>query len=188
MSAHKRPGSAHVTRAVSAPERSWIGTVLYAALAAAALIAVTIVVRTPPASFAPSLRLATAVASEWLIVNLTAIPVTLTGTELRLANHVLRIDYLCTAVDLMVIYLLVVALVPVSWASKLKAVVWGVPFIVATNLARIVGLAVVSQWAPQYFRAVHNYTFEAFMVLAVAGTWAVWLWTCRDELRGPRGR
>jgi len=188
VSTHKRPGSARVTRAVPAPERSWTGTALYAVLAAATLIAVTILVRTPPASFAPSLRMATAAASAWLIANLTSIPVTLTGTELQLANHVLRIDYLCTAVDLMVIYLVVVALVPVSWTSKLKAVLWGVPFIAVANLARIVGLAAVSQWAPQYFRAVHNYTFEAFMVLSVAGTWSVWIWTCREELRDRRER
>lgn len=167
----------------SHPRESWGRTLAYAAAAGTAIVVVGIFVRVPPTWFTGPFQFVTSRLSYLLISRLTPIPVALAGTELRLANHTLRIDYLCTAVDLMIIYALVVWLMPVSRASRLRALAVGVPLIFITNLFRIVALAGVSQWMPMYFRAIHGYTFEAFMVFAVAGIWGVWLWTCRAEWR-----
>jgi exosortase/archaeosortase family protein len=175
--------STHKAAERAKPE-SWGPTLAYAAMAFAVIIVVALFVRNPPAWFSGPPRQLTAVLSYQLIAHATTIPVTLSGTDLRLTNHTLRIDYLCTAVDLMIIYLLAVLFVPVSWRSKSRALLWGPPIIFVVNLARIVALAAVSQWAPAYFSAIHTYTFEAFMVLTVAGSWAVWLYTCRDEWLG----
>lgn len=103
------------------------------------------------------------------------------STELVLANHIFRFDFECTAFHVLVLFSAVILVTPVTWRRRLQALLIGVPVVCVANVARIVGVAAVSQAAPQHFYLMHGYTFQAFMVVFVAGFWAVWLHLSRFD-------
>ena len=116
------------------------------------------------------------------LVSATGIEVAaLAPHDLRLANHPFRIDFECTAFRIVLLFTMAVLVTPVSLKRRLQGLLIGVPTIVVANLVRIVGLAGVSEFRPEYFNVLHAYTFQALMVVFAGGAWAYWLSISRND-------
>lgn len=101
--------------------------------------------------------------------------------DLKLTHHTFRIDFECTAFRIILLFVMAVAVTPVSRKRRLQGLLAGVPLIVAANLIRIVGLAGVSELSPHHFDLLHAYTFQAFMIVFAGGAWAYWLHLSRND-------
>ena len=128
------------------------------------------------------LELLTTRAVEPLIAAV-GIPVVMTGNLLRLTNHTLAIDFDCTAITLMALYVAIVVAYPLNWLQRLQAVLLGLPVIFVVNQLRLLGVAVASEYLPEsQFYFVHDYLFMVVMVFTVLALWLFWLE--RMRLRG----
>jgi exosortase/archaeosortase family protein len=128
-----------------------------------------------------TLEAATAGACLWIITSFGVDATQLAARELLLANHVFRFDYACTAIHSLAMFVAVVAVTPVSRRRRLEAVGYGTLAILAANQLRLLGIAAISQHAPEHFNWVHAYTFQALMVLFVLGAWVLWLHIARAD-------
>lgn len=101
--------------------------------------------------------------------------------DLLLTNHTFRIDLECTALRIMLLFGMTVAVTPVKPKRRVQGLLIGIPAIAAANLIRLLGLAGVSEMWPEYFHVLHTYTFQAFMILFTGGAWALWLSASRND-------
>ncbi len=98
------------------------------------------------------------------------------GNVIHLSSRSLSIDPQCTAVTLLTVYVALVLAYPMRWKTRLLAIAVGLPVLVAVNIARLVGVAWVSERvAGKVFYMVHDYLFGFGMVFAVLLMWAAWL-------------
>lgn len=115
-------------------------------------------------------------------VGILGIPHTLVdGTDIRLTNHVLRIDFACTAFDWTFLFMVAVLVMPVARRYKLYALGTGLPVILLSNVVRLMVVAGVSEWIPQHFDVVHDVILQVAMAAIVGVMWVVFLWVSRDE-------
>ena len=140
-----------------------------------------------PGSATVALRELTARVASWG-VGLVGVPCLYDGgNQLYLSNHVLRIDVACTAVAWMIMFVVSVLVVPVVRNRKWQALSVGLPLILVANLVRLVLVAMVSEWAPQYFFPVHDRVLQASMAAVVIAIWAGFVWFARDDWKAGWG-
>ncbi len=78
--------------------------------------------------------------------------------------------------SLFAVFVALVLAYPVSWRSRLLAIVVGGPALFAANITRLVGVAWASELLDgRSFYVVHDYLFEFGMVFVVLAMWAAWL-------------
>jgi exosortase/archaeosortase family protein len=102
------------------------------------------------------------------------------GNRLYLTHHVFRIDAACTAGLWLALYALAVVLMPVSAKRRLLGLL-GLPVLLAFNLARLVGVAAVSEWWPRQFYFVHDVVMQAAFLIFTVSLWGLWMWWSRGD-------
>ena len=119
------------------------------------------------------LRAATAwVASA--LVGASGVPVTCAGSEINLSTRVLVINTECTGAYILAAFAALVIAYPADRRSKLTGLVAGMPLLMLANLVRLVLVAHISEGWPHLFPFLHDFLFQATLVLVTVGVWIAW--------------
>ena len=92
----------------------------------------------------------------------------------------------CAAVLATGLFLSAVLAFPGNWPSKLVGVMVGVVGVGLLNLLRIVMLAAVAQYAPDWFGVSHDVLMQGFLLIMVTPLWLGWLAWVMKVSGGPR--
>lgn len=126
-----------------------------------------------PSGYIHATQLLTADGSAYLI-GLAGIPVTQDGILLHLPSITLQIDFACTAITIMALYVSLILAYRAPWKLRLLGIGVGLPVIVVANLARIVATAFTAEYAPNLMHTFHDYLFQVSMVVVAVALWAWW--------------
>lgn len=91
-------------------------------------------------------------------------------------GHPIWIGTACNALTLFAFFTLFVIAFPGPVKKKLWFIPLGIVVIHAANLLRVVALATISFYAPQYLEFNHSYTFTVFVYSVI---FAMWMWWVR---------
>ena len=116
------------------------------------------------------------------LIALAGIPATVSGNEITMSNHVLKIVPDCTGVSLAALYASLIVAYPLSARTRLSAIAIGLPVIAVANMLRLLAVAVASEYlSSDVFQFAHDYLFMGVMILVVVGLWIAWLQVARNH-------
>jgi exosortase family protein XrtF len=81
----------------------------------------------------------------------------------------------CNGITLMFLFAIFVIAYPGNVKNKLWYVPFGILIVHTINLFRIIALALISNYYPQYLDFNHTYTFTFIAYSAVFGLWMLWV-------------
>ncbi len=81
----------------------------------------------------------------------------------------------CNGVSIMVLFAIFIIAFPGPWKQKLWFVPSGMLVIHLINALRIVALAFIQFYAPNYLDFNHNYTFTILVYAIIFGFWMIWV-------------
>ncbi len=81
----------------------------------------------------------------------------------------------CNGVTLMCLFAVFIIAYPGNTAAKRWYLPAGILFVYLINIIRIVGLALIAYYSPQYLDFNHTYTFTFIAYSAVFGLWMLWV-------------
>lgn len=87
----------------------------------------------------------------------------------------------CDGVTFVILIIAAVLPFPASWRSKLLGLLWLLPAVLLLNWLRLVVLAVLRFYVPDWFDFAHVYLFQPVMIAFTLAIVAVWL-----ASQGPR--
>lgn len=112
--------------------------------------------------------------------NIIGVPATVAGNEVFLATRILRIDFDCTGIPLMLVYAALVLAYPLRTKRKLIGMAVGLPVLALANMLRLITVAELSGPLDDgVFLFVHDYLFKVCMTAVVIALWAVYLVSAR---------
>ncbi len=118
------------------------------------------------------------------IVNLMGIDVRCAGNDISGAGYPLRVTLQCTALFAKGLFCAAVIAYPCTWSSRWVGLVVGVVGVAMVNVARIVGLVLISYGLPDLFHFAHIVLMQGFLISCVAPLWLMWaVWTGRRARR-----
>jgi len=109
------------------------------------------------------------------LIHMTGLPARMDSNTIYLTNSVWLMTTECTAIFLMLIYASFILVYPSSIKSKCIALVTGIPFIFAANLARLLIMAWIDKLKPQYSEFFHNYAWQVVFIVMVIFMWMIWI-------------
>lgn len=110
-----------------------------------------------------------------LVLGLFRMPVQRSGSALFVANTSVQIVSDCSPHMPYLIYAAVVLAFPATWRQRLLGLVFGAVVIHAFNTIRILALIAILSLRREWFDFAHIYLWQTGTVLAVFGTFALWL-------------
>jgi exosortase family protein XrtF len=84
---------------------------------------------------------------------------------------VITIDTPCNGIPMMFLYAAFILVYPGSWKRKLYFIAGGLFVLHVLNLARIIGLAYLSYYAPGYFAINHKFIFQIVVYSVTISIW-----------------
>ena len=109
------------------------------------------------------------------LIGLSGLPVRMMSNTLYLKNSVWIVTTECTAIYIMLIFASFVLVYPASRNSKGLALAAGIPFIFAANILRLLAMAWIDQYKPQYTDYFHNYVWQIAFIVMVVFMWLLWI-------------
>ena len=149
-------------------------------------LTIILLVVLPPA-FIQTTQLLTADGSAFL-TRAAGIPVAQEGILLHLPSITLQIDFACTAITIMALYVSLILAYRAPWKMRLLGIGVGLPAIVVANLARIVATAFTAEYAPNLMHTFHDYLFQVSMVVVAVALWAWWFSALNRSASGEARR
>ncbi|MBN1504160.1 MAG: archaeosortase/exosortase family protein [Candidatus Eisenbacteria bacterium] len=139
----------------------------------AALWAVPYVLRT----FPPGVQNLCPVTASWLgrVLSLLGFGVSVDGVLVTYDSHGLSIIAECTGYTALVLFFSVVVAYPSPVKKKLLGLAIGFPLILAFNLLRLVIMALVLAYKPQYFDFAHLYFWQVALIIFVVALVVFWI-------------
>ena len=139
----------------------------------AALWAVPYVLRT----FPPGVQNLCPITASWLggVLSLLGFKVTVEGVMVTFGSSGLTIIAECTGYTALVLFLSVVVAYPSPVSKKLIGLAIGFPLILAFNLLRLVIMALVLAYKPQYFDFAHLYFWQVALIIFVVALVVFWI-------------
>ncbi len=119
-----------------------------------------------------------------LTAQLTAKFLYLTGIPVSVAKHEyilfgsfmpIRVIYECTGIFTMIIFFSGVMAYRSTFPEKLIGLGVGLPGIYFTNVFRLIMLALIGHFAPEYFDFFHSYLWYGLFSIIVLGLWLFWV-------------
>lgn len=123
--------------------------------------------------------------STWFIGNVLPIPIIKDeeGRTMRFENGgFIGINESCSGLKPILQFVLLFLLLPGPWKKKLWFIPMGIVILHFTNLFRIIGLAVITVSAPDYWQFSHDYLFRPFFYVVIFLLWVWWV----EKLAKPR--
>ncbi|MFT5089550.1 MAG: exosortase/archaeosortase family protein [Candidatus Latescibacterota bacterium] len=98
---------------------------------------------------------------------------------LQMERNLFHIEYECTGVFTLCIYLVTVIVYPVAWVAKVRGVALGISAFFAYGVLRVFGLGLISHWLPSWLDFFHIYLMVALNLGFLLFLWAFWVnrWT-----------
>jgi archaeosortase B (VPXXXP-CTERM-specific) len=139
----------------------------------AALWAVPYVLRT----FPPGVQSLCPVTASWLggILRLLGFQVSVDGVLVSYGSNGLTIIAECTGYTALVLFFSVVVAYPSPVTKKLIGLAIGFPLILGFNLLRLVVMALVLAYKPQYFDLAHLYFWQVALIIFVVALVVFWI-------------
>jgi archaeosortase B (VPXXXP-CTERM-specific) len=81
----------------------------------------------------------------------------------------------CTAYTAMALFLSVVVAYPSSIKKKLIGLAIGIPLILAFNMFRLVVMALIQVYRPEYFEVAHLYFWQVALIIFVVAIVVLWI-------------
>ena len=97
------------------------------------------------------------------------------GTSLILKNMNFEIIHECTGIFALMIYFSCTIAYPTIWKNKIIGIAIGFPFIIATNLFRIIFLIYIADYHQDMFEYVHSYLWQGTFIIFVMMIWLLWI-------------
>lgn len=98
---------------------------------------------------------------------------------LQMERNLFHIEYECTGVFTLCIYLVTVIVYPVVWVAKVRGIALGISAFFAYGVLRVLGLGLISHWVPSWLDFFHIYLMVALNLGFLLFLWAFWVnrWT-----------
>jgi archaeosortase B (VPXXXP-CTERM-specific) len=128
-------------------------------------------------TFPPGVKRLCPITAAWLgnILSLLGFKTTVDGVSVSFGSTGLTIIAECTAYTAMALFFSVVAAYPSPITKKLLGLAIGIPLILAFNMLRLVIMAVVLAYKPQYFEFAHLYFWQVALIVFVVAIVIVWI-------------
>jgi len=89
-------------------------------------------------------------------------------------THGVLIGAPCNGLDLFALFMGFILIFPGKWKHKAFFIPLGILFIHLLNIVRLVGLAIVVFYSPDYLEFNHKYTFTVIVYAFIFGMWIIW--------------
>ena len=108
------------------------------------------------------------------ILSLLGFRTTVDGVYVNFGSAEFMIIAECTGYTAMALFLSVVVAYPSSIREKLLGLAIGFPLILAFNMFRLVVMAVIMAYRPQYFEVAHLYFWQVALIMFVVAIVILW--------------
>lgn len=105
------------------------------------------------------------------LANLTGVPAAVFGQDVFLPTRVLSVNTECTGLFLLLAFVALVLCSPAAPWSKLRGLLVGGPVILGANMVRLLLVVHISGNDGAAFGILHDYLFQAGMLLVVLAVW-----------------
>ena len=102
----------------------------------------------------------------------------------RSGHALLRVGDLCNGLELMMIFIGVIALLPGSLTRKWKYISIGTFTLIIANMFRCAGLQYVYVYYPQLFETTHHYLFTLVMYVLIFIGWVLYINKVKQNGKG----
>jgi exosortase/archaeosortase family protein len=123
-------------------------------------------------------------AAAGTLARLTGAQVAVVGVRISTPARDLLVIPECAGVYLFALLGALTVASPVGWSSRLRGLGLGILAIVCANLLRLVLVIHIAGIDGSVFALLHDYLFQAGMLLVVLGAWFVWLKRAGDDAPG----
>ncbi|MBJ6749132.1 archaeosortase/exosortase family protein [Geomonas anaerohicana] len=97
------------------------------------------------------------------------------GNTITLHNDIWSVTQECTAINVLILFVSFVLAYTSSIRAKLLAMLAGIPFIVISNLARLVTLGLLTEYFPRKAHFFHDFVWQTVFVFLVIAMWLIWI-------------
>lgn len=103
-------------------------------------------------------------------------------------NFSVSIEEGCDAIAPAILYIVSVAIFPISWSKKWQGLLYGLLAIVILNIVRIVTLYLTGIHIPSLFEFMHVDFWQAIFIVFTVGVWIYWMrWaTGMNDVPSPK--
>lgn len=115
----------------------------------------------------------------YYILHAIGLPLTFSAENLPLAycdyilpNQILRVNFGCTGLYVLFIFIAGVLAYPAHYQSKMTGLLVGIPLFTMYSILRLVIMGVVGHWMPQYLDIIHNY-----LMIIINAAFLIWLYS-----------
>ena len=161
-----------------------LGVAIRLAVVSASLIVasgITIGTVIPPGAELLSLALARTAA---FTLGLLGIPASLEGAVINADGFLAIVAAQCTAIEILLLFTVVVLVCPVSARARMWALLLGIPAICALNFVRVISLLLVGVGFPDHFETIHHLVWQPAMAIIALVSWLLWLrWASTNNER-----
>ncbi|MCX5800377.1 MAG: archaeosortase/exosortase family protein [Candidatus Eisenbacteria bacterium] len=128
-------------------------------------------------TFPPGVERLCTITAAWLggILSLLGFHTAVSGAFVGIGSTGVTIIAECTGYTAMALFLSVVVAYPSSIAAKLIGLAVGIPLILGFNMLRLVVMAVVLAYRPQYFEFAHLYFWQVALIIFVVAIVIFWI-------------
>ena len=109
------------------------------------------------------------------VLNLLGFDATCSGTSVQLANGGMDIISECSAIYVAILFTAGVVAFPTSARARLLGLGLGLPIIFVINIVRLASLGAVIRYRPDLLPLFHEYLWQVFFILVVAGLYLLWI-------------
>ncbi|MCD6178426.1 MAG: archaeosortase/exosortase family protein [Bacteroidales bacterium] len=114
--------------------------------------------------------------SAWFIQHILGMDVTTIGRTMYWPNQgYIGINHGCSGLKQILQISLLLLIFPGPWKHKLWYIPMGMIIIHLTNLFRIIGLAEVLVYLPDYWKFSHDNLFRPFFYVVIFTLWVIWV-------------
>ena len=119
---------------------------------------------------------------SFYILKFSGLPVEFDGSalpfgicDLVLPHQILRINFGCTGLFVLFIFIAGVIAFPADIRHKLKGLAFGIPAFAVYSVLRLVIMGFVGNWLPEYLEIIHNYLMVLINIAFVLWLYTTWI-------------
>lgn len=124
--------------------------------------------------------------SSSLILNIFGMGTSANGEQLFSSQFGVNISEGCDAVAPAILFAVSILVFPISWKKKWPGLLYGLLFLFALNILRIITLFITGVYAKSLFDLMHVEIWQALFIIATVLTWIYWLrWSTKSVATIP---
>jgi len=108
-------------------------------------------------------------------LNLFGYGTTTEGAALTSPQMTVNVKTGCDGIEAMAMFVSGVLAYTASWGHKIRGLLYGLAFLFAVNVLRVMHLWLTGLYMPQYFEFFHQNLWQIIFILVAILTWAFWI-------------